>query len=298
MRVGINLPAHYPATGGLDIVRLARLAESLGFDDFWVSDHLTARLPMGDVQVMAAMAGAATERLQICTGVIQAGMRHPLVLAKFLGALSHEIPGRLVAGIGVGGDDHAEWASLGLDATQRGRRFDEILPVLGQLLANQSVDHDGTFYRFAVDPLFASPPPPVPIWIGARLDGAIRRAAHVDGWFGMLSAPNEFAAARAKLVETAASAGRPAPKTGIGFVASVVGSDADATERCASYFRRIYGLPPDRGFRRAVGGLGRLRDLVEEYRSAGADRICITIVDPPDVAWGGRGACVRPRINE
>ena len=284
-RLGISVPAYYGGSGGLEIVRLARLAEALGFDDLWMPDHVAFRKPIGDVQVMAAMAGAATERIQICTGVIQAAMRHPLALGKFLGALSHELPGRLVAGLGIGGDYRPEWQALGMDPARRGRLFDEVLAVLGPILRNEAVAHLGEFYRIEVDPLFGTPPPPIPIWIGARLEGAMHRAAAAEGWLGMLSRPDEFAAVRSRLVREARTAGRTAPKTGMLIVASVVGSDTAAKDRCAAFLRGIYGLAPGRGGRGAIGGLGTLRDMVAEYREAGADRVCITLVDPPDEAW-------------
>lgn len=284
-RIGLGILGYYGPVGGLQIVRWARLAEQLGFDDIWLPDHVTYRVPIGDAQVMAGMAAAATDTLQVCTGVIQAPLRHPLVLAKWLGSLAHEIPGRVVAGLGVGGDFRPEWQRLGIDPGRRGRMFDEVLEVLPRLLANESVSHRGEFYEFDVEPLFGSAPEPIPIWVGARLDGAIRRAALVDGWLGMLRWPEEFAAQRAQVRHEAERIGRPAPATGISIAAAVLGSEAEARERCAEFYRSSYGLPVGRGERRAVGGIPALRELVNGYRAAGAERISIAVLDPPDEAW-------------
>ncbi len=285
LRLGITCAAYYVDEAGLRLVERARLAESLGFDDLWCPDHTVFRRPLGDVQVMASMAAAATNRIQICTGVIQAGMRHPVALAKWVGALSHEIPGRLLVGLGVGGDYRAEWDAVGVDVSERGGRFDEVLDVLPALLRNEPVRHRGKHYAFDVDSLFAAPPPSVPIWVGARVATAMRRVARADGWLGMIRFPDEFATQRNELLAaTATRVGAPL-QTGLTVVASVLGSDAEATARCSDFFRTMFGVPPGRGDRRAVGGIAALRDLIAQYRAAGADRIGLMIIDPPEQAW-------------
>lgn len=284
-RLGVGMYPYYSERGGLGVVAQAKLAERLGFDDIWLPDHVVFRRPIGDVQVMAAMAGAATERLQICTGVVQAGMQHPVRLAKWLGALALEIPGRVVAGLGVGGDFRDEWQALGLDASERGRRFDEALSVLPRLLRNEPVKHEGRFYSFDIGPLFGRAPEPIPLWIGARLEGAIRRAVLVDGWYGMIRFPEEFKAQREQLQAAAAAAGSTPPQAGITIVASILGTEQEAKDRCGEFFRTVYGLPPERGNKRSIGGLSALRDLVQQYREAGANRVSVMLVDPPEEAW-------------
>ena len=284
-RLGVTLPHYYDGSGPLDVVGRARLAEQLGFDDLWCPDHVLFRRPIGDAQVIAAMAAAATSRIAICLGVLQAATRHPLALAKWLGTLAYESDGRLVAGLGVGGDYATEWEALGLSPAERGRRFDEVLAVLPPLLEGKGLSHDGPFHSFDVEPLFPAPPPPLPIWIGARLDGAIRRAALVDGWLGMNRWPDEFAEQRRLLLAEADRLQSPPPQTGMYFVASVEGTDAEAKRRCADFYRACYGLPADRGERRAVGGLTQVCDLIAGYREAGADRVGVQIIDAPEHAW-------------
>jgi alkanesulfonate monooxygenase SsuD/methylene tetrahydromethanopterin reductase-like flavin-dependent oxidoreductase (luciferase family) len=285
MRIGVSLPAHYAEGGGLAVAARARLAESLGFDDLWVPDHVMFRMPMGDVHVLAALAIGATERILVCTGVVQAGLRHPMVLAKLLGTLSLEAPGRVVAGLGVGGDYREEWHALGIDPSTRGARFEEVLDTLPALMRNEPVHHDGEHFRFDAVPLFGTVPPPVPVWIGARETTASRRALRADGWLGMLRRPDEFAAVRRQLLDEAVVAGRPPIGTGMALVASVGGTDGEARARCADFFRRSYGLPPERGERRAIGGVAQLTDQIAGFREAGADRLSITLVDEPEAAW-------------
>jgi alkanesulfonate monooxygenase SsuD/methylene tetrahydromethanopterin reductase-like flavin-dependent oxidoreductase (luciferase family) len=284
-RLGISFSPYYDGGGGVGVVTQARLAESLGFDDLWCPDHVIAFRPMGDVQVMAAMGAAVTERIHICLGVLQGGMRHPVALAKWIGALAHEAPGRIVAGLGVGGDFGMEWEALGLDARQRGRRFEEVLSVLPRLLANETVSHQGEFFTFQTAPLFGSAPNGIPLWIGARKETAMRRALAADGWYGMNLRPDEFASHREVLRSAALASGKQPPQTGVALVASILGSDAEARNRCAEFFRSAYGLPSGRGERRALGGISAVEDMIAGYKEAGADRVSVTLVDPPDEAW-------------
>ena len=88
---GLNASSTYrPA----DTMRLARLADELGFDSVWAGEHVVlpsphvAPAPMQptdpilDPLVHLAFVAAATERLLLGTGIIILPQRNPLVLAK------------------------------------------------------------------------------------------------------------------------------------------------------------------------------------------------------------------------
>jgi alkanesulfonate monooxygenase SsuD/methylene tetrahydromethanopterin reductase-like flavin-dependent oxidoreductase (luciferase family) len=96
----------------------------------------------------AATAATATERIRLGTLVTSPNFRHPVTLAKELLTVDDVSQGRLTVGIGVGG--------AGFDATalgqeewspkQRADRFDEFLPLLDELLTNDAVTREGTYY--------------------------------------------------------------------------------------------------------------------------------------------------------
>ena len=131
MRYGIHLPhAGEQATPAL-IRRHAELAEDLGLDDVWVSEHIIVpratfpRSPLFfDPVLSLAWAAAVTKRVRLGTSVLVLPMRHPLPLAKELATLHNFSEGRLILGAGSGWL-RAEFAALGAPFEERGRRLDE-----------------------------------------------------------------------------------------------------------------------------------------------------------------------------
>ena len=87
-----------------------RLAERLGFDAFFFSDH-----PAWGPECWVHMAhlAATTERIRLGTGVVCALYRHPVMTARLAADLDNLSGGRLILGLGCGWDSD-EFASLGL----------------------------------------------------------------------------------------------------------------------------------------------------------------------------------------
>ncbi len=282
MRLGIAMPVVY-AAGRLDPARWASRAEELGFDDVWFVDHVIFRAPMTDIMVSMALAAGATERVHVCSGIMQAGLRHPVALAKWLGALSFESEGRIVAGLGVGGDLAAEWNALGIGPQDRGARFDEILDVLPRLLRNEPVAHDGRFYKFSCPSLFVEPPPHVPILVGARKPAAIRRSVRANGWLASYCWPDAFRETVASLRSEIGQSEDWSPAVSI--VASIADDPVEARQRCSQFFQTMLGVRAEATERRSIGGLDRVVELATAYREAGASRLMITLVDPPGEGW-------------
>ena len=286
MRLGVILPMVDRPDPRPDFVAHASLAEAVGFSDIWVIDHVVFPLPMADSVVAASMAAAVTERVQICFGVLQAGLRHPVALAKTLGSLQQQSGGRLVAGLGVGGFHPPEWDALEVSRGDRGARFEEILEVLPRLLEGQAVDHSGRFYKFESPALFVERPAHVPLWIGGRHPQALRRAARFDGFLAMFRSPEGFGRDVEEIRAEAVRLGLPAPaEAGVSLIASVTGTDAEAKRRAAGYVQASYGIPEEAASAKVAGGLSELQDLIDRYRSCGATRIVLYLVDEPSSAW-------------
>lgn len=127
-------------------------AEELGFHAAYTYDHLSWRTfrdgPwFGAVPTLTA-AAAATTRLRLGTLVTSPNFRHPVTLAKDLITLDDVSNGRIVLGIGAGGNGF-DATALGQEAwtpRQRADRFGEFVPLLDRLLTEASVTYDGTFY--------------------------------------------------------------------------------------------------------------------------------------------------------
>jgi len=217
-RIGVLLP-NFDAVGSgkpLPIVPAARLAEELGFGAAWVGDHLACPAPGLDAPSCLAAAAAVTENIRLGLSVMLLGLRAPAWAAKILATIDHLSSGRLVLGVGVGGEFPAEFEAAGVPVRQRGARLDDALQVIRDLLTGQPVHYEGrtmTVTAPSLQPAMATPPP---IYVGGRGEAALHRAArHGDMWLPMWLTPDRVAERSAQLADLAEREGRPAPGTAL-----------------------------------------------------------------------------------
>nr|WP_106297607.1 LLM class flavin-dependent oxidoreductase [Knoellia remsis] len=165
-----------------------RAVEEMGFAHAWVYDHLVwGGLPDATwfpaVPTLAAAAGV-TSRIGLGTFVTSPNFRHPYVFARDVLALDDLSGGRVICGLGTGGD--LDSAILGESHTVKERvdRFHEYVPLLDRLLREDHVDHEGEWY--AVRDARTLPGPVrdrVPFVVAANGPRSLRLAAkYGDGW--------------------------------------------------------------------------------------------------------------------
>jgi alkanesulfonate monooxygenase SsuD/methylene tetrahydromethanopterin reductase-like flavin-dependent oxidoreductase (luciferase family) len=205
-----------------DLRTMAERAETLGFDSFWVPDHLIFKNP-GEKphgpwecwSLLSALA-ATTSRMQIGSLVTCVGFRNPGLLAKMADTIDEISGGRLILGLGAGWHE-PEYQAFGFPYDHRFERFEEAVQIIRTLLREGQIDHDGRFYTLRECELRPRGPRPEgpPILIGAlatkkRMLGLIARYA--DLWNGWLvharSHPDEVAPLNTALDEALAAAGR------------------------------------------------------------------------------------------
>jgi probable F420-dependent oxidoreductase len=179
--------------------RIARLAESLGYDSLWAGEHVVVPSPRVDPSPMdpeepildplvaLTHLAAHTERILLGTGVIILPQRNPVVLAKQAASLDVLSGGRLILGIGVAYLE-PEMTAIGVPMEGRGARSDEYLAAMRSLWHDDAPAFDGRYASFAGVDAYPRPVQrPLPIVVGGHTDAAFRRAArHADGWYGFL----------------------------------------------------------------------------------------------------------------
>ena len=225
MRVGIFGLNSYASADPEVGLRLAALAEQLGYDSLWAGEHVvlpSPRVPpapmeptdpIHDPLVWLAFVAAATSRVALGTGIIILPQRNPLVLAKQAASLDVLSQGRLILGIGAGYLE-PEMSAIGVPMTERGSRTDEHLAVMRAMWSEEApVSFHGRYSDFAgVD----AHPRPVQVGgpsivVGGRSAGAHRRAiASGHGWYGFWLTPEAAAEQVASLRQAAAVVARPA----------------------------------------------------------------------------------------
>jgi alkanesulfonate monooxygenase SsuD/methylene tetrahydromethanopterin reductase-like flavin-dependent oxidoreductase (luciferase family) len=191
---------------------LARAGEA-GVDHVCCGDHVSFFTGMGfDGLVQATALAMLHPTLPIYSGVYLLPLRHPVLVARQLADIGRLAPGRLIFGVGMGGEDRHEVAVCGVDPATRGARMNECLTVVRQLLTGKPVTLHGEFFDLDEAVIAPAPAVPVPIIVGGRSDVAISRAGRLgDGWLGIWVSPRRFAAAAAMAAQEAAAAGRPDP---------------------------------------------------------------------------------------
>jgi alkanesulfonate monooxygenase SsuD/methylene tetrahydromethanopterin reductase-like flavin-dependent oxidoreductase (luciferase family) len=252
MKVGLALPHYdcsFPGDGPATfdrVARYARLAESLGFAQVWMSDHFWLDLEryggpagrQGTPECWTTLSGLATltERVRLGTLVMAVGFRPPTLLAKMIATLDQLSGGRLDVGLGAGWHQ-AEFLANGFEFPPPGERLamlEEALQVLGVLLADaeQPGSFAGRFYRAEGAPMVPGPVqrPRPPLWVGGkgdRLLGVVARSA--DGWnLCWAVTPEGYEQRLAVLAAACARADRPfgEVRRSLGL-ATLVGRDAD-----------------------------------------------------------------------
>ncbi|HEY1574099.1 MAG TPA: LLM class flavin-dependent oxidoreductase [Pseudonocardiaceae bacterium] len=277
LRVGM-FPPWGPLNRGVDAAReyLARVGEA-GIDHVCCGDHVSFGGGHGsDGLVQATALSMLHPTLPVHTGVYLLPLRHPVPVARQLTDLARLAPGRLVFGVGVGGEDRHEIAVCGVDPATRGRRMDESLTVLRGLLTGSPVTLHGEFFDLTDAVVLPAPSIPIPIVIGGRSDAAIRRAARLgEGWLGIWNSPDRFAAA-----VDMAGPGRHAMQVWCGFA----DTGAAAARSClAQAMQRVYGVPFER-FERYCP-YGTPEDVVEflaRYVTAGCTEFNLIPQAPHD----------------
>lgn len=266
----VNLPA-LQADAALRM-RLLRSAADAGLDHVGVGDHVSFHGGTGfDGLVLATLALASEPRLRVQVGVYLLALRHPVPVARQLATMAEFAPGRLVLGVGAGGEDRSEVSNCGVDPATRGRRLDECIEVLRALASGAAVDHRGRFFELSAARVSPAPDPPIPLVVGGRGDAAIRRAARLgDGWLGLFVSPRRYAEVRSQIEAGAEAAGRPVPGWFGINVWCGLGRDGRGRERVAAVMESLYRLPFESFERYAPTGTpAEVAERLQPYVEAG-----------------------------
>jgi alkanesulfonate monooxygenase SsuD/methylene tetrahydromethanopterin reductase-like flavin-dependent oxidoreductase (luciferase family) len=254
----------------------ARFIDSIvanGLDHVFIADHVSFHVGTGmDGLINAATLTATNSELKVVVGVYLLALRHPVTVARQLATIAESAPGRLMFGVGVGGEDRNEIAMCGVDPRTRGRRTDESLHVVRQLLNGQPVDHSGEFFTFERAWIQPKPEPAIPILVGGRADAAMRRTARYgDGWLGIWCSPQRYAQALAEIAKQAAAAGRPVPAhNGIQLWIGIDNDPGKARARLAKGMERFYRIPFERFEKYSPFGTPEVvAETLARYRDAG-----------------------------
>jgi len=266
----------YGLVGGGDPEQVAAL-EELPIDSIWTGGHVASRNPSPEVLMSLARISAATRRVKIGTSILLLPLYPPAIVAKQIADLDRATGGRLILGVGIGGEYPQEFRACGVPIEERGRRTDEAIPLIRRLWTAEEISHDGPFYPMRDVKIHPAPTqtPGPPIVVAGRKDPAMRRAARLgDGWMPYLYSPRRYASSVERVRAVAASEGRDLD--GFGWYAFVfVNVDPDG-DRAREGAAQTMGGNYNQDFRplvdsvAAAGTPSEVRAKLQDFVDAGA----------------------------
>jgi F420-dependent oxidoreductase-like protein len=272
-----------------DWVALARACERLGFETLFRSDHYGSVMgasERGSLDAWATVSALAaiTSAVRLGTLVSPATFRHPSVLAKSAVTADHVSGGRIEVGIGTGWNaaEHRAYGFAFPPMRERMDRLAEQLEIVTRSWQDGAFSFAGEHWK--VEELHALPKPvqsPLPLLMGgaAMPRGAALAARYASEYNVVGASPDDAAAARGRLTEACAAAGRdPATLRFSLMNGFVIGADeAELADRA----RRLHewaGAPDDVDeLRRSwiAGTPAEIVELLREYERAGIERVML-----------------------
>ena len=290
--------------------RQARRAEALGFDSLWVGDHVAFHVPIAESLTALAFAAGAPERSALGTAVYLLALRQPTHAAKISATLDRLSGGRLVLGVGLGGEFPPEWEAVGVPVAERASRVEESVPLLRRLWSEDRVAHEGRHFRFG--PVTIAPKPserraggvagPPPIWIGGRAPAAMRRAGRIgDGYISHMCAPDTYRSNLETIAAAAREAGRrPLPFGTAAFLFTFLEERfEDAHEKAAKLLGMIYA----RDFREAarkyclLGPPTACLEQLQAFTRAGCRHFILAPLSDPEAFAERAAAEILPELG-
>lgn len=284
IRFGAFLSLHPPQ----EQFAIARRVDALGFDSLWTGDHVSFHTPLYESLTLLASYAGITSRVKLGAGVYLLALRQPTVAAKITSTLDALSGGRLIFGVGVGGENPKEFELCGVPHRERGARVTEGIDVVRALWRDTPASFDGRFTRFssvAIDPKPVQKPMP-PIWVGGRSDAALARAGRQgDGWVSYVVQPERYAQSLDKIRAAAAVAGRSLDGFAAAHLAFItVGRDYESAKAAwvkslSARYAQDFG--PLAGKYGIIGTPAQCAEQLEKFRAAGCNYFVMNAIGEP-----------------
>ncbi len=302
VKVGIGTPRG-AGHGAIDERRaaLAAVADA-GLDHVGAGDHVSFFTGRGfDGLIQAAQLLSLHDTLQVYVAVYLIPLRHPTLVARQVQSLTAPAPGRLILGVGVGGEDPHESEVCGVDPKTRGRRADEALEILRALMTGDPVNYSGK--HFQLENAVIQPPvePRVPIVIGGRSDAAVRRTGRLgDGYLGIWISATRFAGILGQIDAEAVACDRRdvAWEHGMFVWCGLDDSREAGRRQVAESMENMYRIGFDR-FERYTpyGPPADVADFLRPYVESGCTRFHLAAVAESDEALIAHAAEIKRLLN-
>ncbi|MFB6310822.1 MAG: LLM class flavin-dependent oxidoreductase [Salinirussus sp.] len=315
-----------------DSTNLISRAESMGFDSVWAGEG-QGKSAFGKLERWAA----ATESINLATGIVNVFSRSPAALAQSIATLDDHSCGRAILGLGV--------AHPGVVESFHGMAFDrplarmaEYIDLVRRYLRGRAESFEGDFFspsRTSFWDAFEPERAEIPIYNAALGSSNVRlTGAKADGWLPNFYPLDQFDTAQSWLAAGAERADRDVAAIDVAmYIPAAVHEDEDAArtaaaEHIAYYCREIPGyydrVAANAGFEgdiaairgadsqakavaevspefiEAIALVGNISEVAEELESLRASGVDLPIIRAPagtDEAWLDRAMQAASRFQ-
>jgi len=272
---------------GVRDIRQVERVEELGYDSVWTSEHIFFYGPTFDALTILAAFAARTNRIALGTAIFLLPLRPPAVTAKQATSVDLISGGRLILGIGVGGEYPKEFQACGVPVNERGARTNEAIRVLRRLWSEDNVTFNGRFTQ--MDGVTLMPKPArsggPPIWVSGRSQAAIRRAGRLgDGYLPYLFSPDRYRDSLAEVRQHAEQADRDPDAITPALYQFICLADTydEAKPIAAAHLSRTYNQPFEQIVDRYVvmGNADDCARRLADFAEAGARHFILVPIVP------------------
>lgn len=265
----------------------ARKMEESGLDSIWVGDHIAFHIPVIESLSLLSFCAAATERIELATGVLLLPLRNPTLTAKMTGTIDMLSNGRFICGVGVGGEFPPEFQAVASPIEERGPRTNEAIEILRAHWAEGKAGYEGEHYSF--DPVKIEPKPvrTPPIIVGGRKAVSMKRAGRLgDGYISHMCDVETYTSNMQAIGTHAQDAGRAGlPFHTAALLFTVLDDSYEAAhKRAAEMLGTIYNTDFTEASKRYCL-LGKPEDCLDQMRAfakAGCRHFVMSALSDPD----------------
>lgn len=219
MKFGIEFVPQIPLK---ELVRLVKIAEDVGFEYAWITDHYNNK----NVYETLALIASETETIKMGPGVTNPYVRSPAISASAIATIDEISEGRATFGIGPG--DKATFDALGIEWTKPVSTIKAAIADINTLLAGEKTEAGAALggVKKVQDA--------IPIYMGAQGPKMLETAGEIaDGVLINASNPKDYEAAMPMIKKGLAAAGGDKSFDVGAYTATSIGPDSDAAKNAA-----------------------------------------------------------------
>src|SRR5258706_8855711 len=236
MRVGLCFDGFYSIQ---EMIELAQLADEIGMESIWMSDHLCFR----DSLTTSMALLARTKKIKVAPAPMSPYSRNPIITAMSIATMDEFAPGRVIGSPGTG--NAAALKEAGMESPHPLQTMREYVDILRRYLKGDTVNFNGKMFQINGAKMGFVPSTPIEMYITAVRSLMLQLGGEIgDGV--LLSAgcaPGYIQKCVDEIAKGAAKAGRAVGAVDVaGFVTASVADDAreaiDANKMFLAYIFR------------------------------------------------------------